>query len=534
MSALEYFRLPEADATSGEAPPPSAPPPAPPPSAEDLPVALLDALWAAAEHGRLEEVKKLLSKVEREDLKKALPAALWPAAARGRLEVVKELLSKVEREDLKKALPDALSAAAVWGRLDLSKMEREDFQEALHALKVAADCGRLQVVIELRNFVDCEEDCPPLVDVTSFCSLLHDVGPEINDLSDALVHEAETELVRMPAYPLVRNPLVGKTNWGETWGLAAWGKSVFLQDRYGEAFDLLPVLDKICSYYWRHRNVRCTEAEVRLAGADSEEAVEALATTPNRSFLGSTAATAIICYAWREVFHMHMIDSVLYVLALCALCNLTSSLSFYFLCVLLFKRIAEETFQMFEAVRHRHREAFVSIGTVFDWLNILVVYVGLTAAHNSLHNDAFEHGSVGRMAIAAMSGGRWVQFLYYLRGLRVVGPRFLPIIYAIFELKVFVLILVFVFAGVFHAYTKANVFEDRFKTFRTLLRAAIFLDFDLHDMEGRDEYYVENSDGRLVARDEPRTANFNLVLVLFSVSTMGIGIVPCFFLDHSG
>jgi hypothetical protein len=272
--------------------------------------------------------------------------------------------------------------------------------------------------------------------------------------------------------------------------------------------DMLNIMER-----WQ---VAMARAEVRVfyvkgvCGCNSE-ILHALADSPTNEALGTDAAYAIIEHAWLVVLLPYSLDCVLNVLYVLALCQITSSVrqgkegdaASMLLCIAItLKDAVEEVLQLLRT----HRDVFhasnchklrcfcryiCTLEQASDWTAITTDILGMCAVWSGWNEG------LRRMILAIWVGMRWLRALYGLRGFERIGPKMLPILNALQDTAIFMLVVAFFLAAAVHAYYVLGVRDtpsSLYASIMVMLRLGLLGDFDLFELEGTDVSYVDSDD----------------------------------------
>lgn len=161
---------------------------------------------------------------------------------------------------------------------------------------------------------------------------------------------------------------------------------------------------------------------------------------------------------------------------------------------------------------------FFTLEQLLDWTGILIDMVGMCAALS------VENGALWRTPLALWVGIRWLRALYGLRGYERIGPQMLPILSALQDTFIFILVVSFFLAAAVHAYYVLAVTDSPtplYAAVSLMLRLSLMGDFDLHQLEGVDTSYVDEQ-SVWEPQDPSPTEMFGPIHVLFYIVATGI------------
>lgn len=191
--------------------------------------------------------------------------------------------------------------------------------------------------------------------------------------------------------------------------------------------------------------------------------IRAIANTRNQEVLTTTFVNAVIAVAfdlryewWSNVLNILICLAAVVATCVCSLVvNPTAELiALIVLGVAVGKRTCDEAWQFVHRFPKRgekdawktDRANLLSISSIIDWGSCALGIVGFTY----LNIEA--RSVVGKGFMALFFFQRWILFLYSLRGLEMLGPRLLPIIYAVKDTALFFCVLFTFLLGFTHVY----------------------------------------------------------------------------------
>jgi hypothetical protein len=260
------------------------------------------------------------------------------------------------------------------------------------------------------------------------------------------------------------------------------------------------------------RNVTMTRAAVKVffvRDACHPDIVKALAESPNNEALGTEAAHAIIEQAWLGALMPYSIDCLLNAVYVAVLCMITLNLKhadtggvlWIAICACITaKDVVEELLQLRQSIAENESKDWCGIlrqicsyicttEQFWDWGGIMADVLGMITV--------WSDGVASRMILAFWVGTRWMRCLYGLRGYERIGQKMLPILQALRDTVIFMLVVVFFLAAAVHAYYVLEVKDAHSNLYIAVLymfRLALFGDFDLFELEGVDVTYERTGD----------------------------------------
>ena len=179
------------------------------------------------------------------------------------------------------------------------------------------------------------------------------------------------------------------------------------------------------------------------------------------------------------------------------------------------KRTAEELWQygrfLFRCSGVRSRKkCSVDLGNVMDFIYLAVGWSAI-----SLHLE-HQEPAVEKPIMSVFCVLVWLRALYSLRGESWLGPRLLPILWAVKDTLAFILVTVVCTLAATHAYYMLCINIDAssdlsqiYAAFVQVVRLGIFSDFALADLEGHPRVYNASTNGTwTLVNPEPRESHF--------------------------
>jgi len=277
---------------------------------------------------------------------------------------------------------------------------------------------------------------------------------------------------------------------------------------------------------------RVPEFIAPLENLNNPAVIRALADLDDLAVLDSTLAKAIVAERWHEVKVQNDIDIVYNIVAIVCACILAAEIRNHgaasttalimVLAVMVAKTAVEELFQIIARCRERKFLRYFNIHSSVDWAYILTSALGVLSLWRP---DATNYT---RLILAFWFGILWLHLLYSFRTVASVGPRFLPIFFAIRETMPFFLVVAFCISGAVHAYYMVGPRSDPspfYAAFMQVFRLGVMGDFDLYELEGQDTVFVKESE-TIWAPEDPSPSEFYLGShILFYLIACGVAIV---------
>jgi len=282
----------------------------------------------------------------------------------------------------------------------------------------------------------------------------------------------------------------------------------------------------------------------RRAGMMNARVLHALSSTPSPHACTTMAARTIICHGFSMVFPIYVFDLLLDYAAVGFLTRASyllqnegrlDVLSVCLMPICTLKDFMEEMFQFFQMLGIRKSsnccsDIIYGVTTLCHWhgWDLSRVAYEIFAVAWVLTRESNDTGLGVRMVFAIWAAWRWVKALWTMRGLRLIGPRMLPVVRTMGDLFGFVMLLVFSFAAAIHAYylfgltTGNSYFYD---SFLRIYRLAVMRDFSLIELEGLDHSFIQVGDNRWIEENPGESEYFVAVQLFFFVVTAVMSIV---------
>eukprot|EP00971_Amphidinium_carterae_P030524 600356-Amphidinium_carterae.1 len=113
-----------------------------------------------------------------------------------------------------------------------------------------------------------------------------------------------------------------------------------------------------------------------------------------------------------------------------------------------------------------------------------------------------------QVALAAWTAWQWLRCLFALRGFRAVGPKVLPVVFAVQaqEMFGFLVVMLFTLAAATNGYMLFALRQEPSKLYASVLviyRLAVLGDVDLFEFEGLDTKLVQDEDAAIYEPEDP-------------------------------
>ena len=176
------------------------------------------------------------------------------------------------------------------------------------------------------------------------------------------------------------------------------------------------------------------------------EMLRALADTPNDDVLETVAAQALLDAAWRLVQQRKIFDIT------CEVVNVFFTCSWIFwrdhsglwpcLVFCFMKEVAEKNIEFTRACKKGWEvPPLLLLGTLLNvTLYVLLLY-------QALEYEDYPHERLGQIPIAIWGCMRWWSLLGHLRGFKAIGPRILPILFALGSMGPFFMVCFIIMLG---------------------------------------------------------------------------------------
>jgi len=302
--------------------------------------------------------------------------------------------------------------------------------------------------------------------------------------------------------------------WGKNTGLAHVG-NVLHERTKGRTTVLVAELPKLCS----------------------ERMLYLLATTKAQKALGDVPAQAILCEAWQRALPCYLTDAcnsifeLLMLLWLGRHVVLKGSVAIVPVVAVAVTTSKDAVWQFFamRVLRLQYLSFWklielATVGfkvTITTWAVLAELTLQDGTLTDSDQNISFEL----RAGIAFWAGWSWVHCLWSLRGLRMIGPRFLPIFYAVKHSSTFFVVCITLFCACVHSYYILDIQREPSRVIASLLtvfRLTVLGDFDLAELEGVSDSLVRSGEDDTVwdFQDPSQTRAFGTVQLFFVVASL--------------
>jgi len=167
------------------------------------------------------------------------------------------------------------------------------------------------------------------------------------------------------------------------------------------------------------------------------------------------------------------------------------------------------------------------IGGVVIWVTYLLE---AREEGSTTEPTTMENPSKAWIAVTIVSA--WMRLLYGLRGFEAIGPRLLPIIWAIRDTSIFFfVVLMFLFSWT-HVYYLFSTREEPglfYAAFLQIFRLGLFGDFDLFEMEGVDPTWVQDDQNpgiwNIQDPDPTGLGHYEIIHVVFFLAGFSVTII---------
>jgi len=227
-----------------------------------------------------------------------------------------------------------------------------------------------------------------------------------------------------------------------------------------------------------------------LEALTSDHVVRALGDVEDLSVLGSNLAKAIVSERWKRVQTQNSLDIFNNLIVVVCACVAAAEL---------------------------RTDGAVSTVAV---IALLAFMVAKRVIEEVDHNV--------KLVLAFWFGMLWLRLLFSFRTVSSVGPRFLPIFFAIRETMPFFLVVAFCLSGAVHAYYTVGARSDPFPfyaAFMQVFRLGVMGDFDMYEFEGQDAVLVRESENTWAPEDPPPSEFYVGSHILFYTISFGVAIV---------
>jgi hypothetical protein len=292
--------------------------------------------------------------------------------------------------------------------------------------------------------------------------------------------------------------------------------------------NMVSVVERLC--------VAKTRADVRVftvKDACSADVIQALAGSPTNDVLSTDAARAIVEQTWHGAVAPYTLDCTLNFIYVAVLCQVTASVRHgempsgvcLGVCTTItVKDILEEILQIVHTSTPRDNGVIFYIihhylcklEQVFDWSGIMLDIFGMCVVWSTSAEG------VWKSPLAIWAGARWLRTLYGLRGYECIGLKMLPILSALQDTFIFMLVVCFFLAAAVHAYYVLGVREapsPLYAAVLPMLRLGLFGDFDMFELEGVDTSFVQDHQALQPRDPDPSDLYVPVHMLFYTVGT---------------
>jgi len=123
------------------------------------------------------------------------------------------------------------------------------------------------------------------------------------------------------------------------------------------------------------------------------------------------------------------------------------------------KRFVDEAWQLGERLikKDAWTGRWISWRGTIEWIGVIIgiigwIYLVIWNGYLGQYGPLPEQDAIGAFFVALFCFQKWMLWLYSLRGFEHIGPRFLPILYAVYDTGIFAFVVLTVVLGATHAY----------------------------------------------------------------------------------
>eukprot|EP00435_Cladocopium_sp_Y103_P009832 s251_g2.t1 len=265
--------------------------------------------------------------------------------------------------------------------------------------------------------------------------------------------------------------------------------------------------------------------------ACNRKLLEALVNTTNEDIFKTQAVSALVQAAWMQTRFSTVCEVFSSLLLLPLLCHVSftlrnephfvAPLSLWILLCMHAKKSFEELSQY--VVMYRYSQYGFTVLEFDNVADIAYIMVGWVA----IVRQALDPTKLEKPWMSTFSAMVWLRALYSLRGETWMGPRVLPILWALKDTLAFFLVTWTGILAATHAYYNLQMREEPSPAYAALMqvvRLGIFGDFDLFEFEGLDTRYKSNREEWEPVDPDPGP-NYVEAHILFYSTGVGITIM---------